>query len=145
MDIHLADCNFQHVGFYYVGIFHTIMDPKVFFQSKITTILLASMLVLIMIVTARLLLQKREVDREIQKLQSQANEVQKSNQQLSELIKYLNTPEYAEKEAREKLNLRKEGEHVVVLPKDSDEQVAGANVADQSNPKLWFNYFFGNK
>ena len=119
------------------------MDPKVLLQSKVTTFLLAGMLILVMLITSKLLLQKREVDREIQNLQAESEQLQTNNRQLSELIKYLNTPEYADKEAREKLNLRKEGEYVVVLPKDVGEQIAGANIQDQaSNPKRWFNYFF---
>ncbi len=120
------------------------MDPKTLLQSKITTVLLSGMLILVMVVAARLLLQKQEVDREISKLQAETDAIEKNNRQLSELIQYLGTAEYAEKEAREKLNLKKEGEHVVVLPKDSSENMVATNTVDnESNPKKWFNYFFG--
>jgi len=104
------------------------------------------MLVLIMFVTAKLLLQKREVENEIAKLDSRVQEINKDNQELSELIKYLNTPEYAERQAREKLNLKKEGEQVVVLPPtESEGNVAGISEESIPNYKRWYNYFFGDK
>ena len=123
------------------------MDLKHFLQTRWATALLGAMLILVMFVTAKLLLQKRAVDNEIAQLQAKADEIHKSNQEISELIKYFNTPEYAERQAREKLNLKKEGEHVVVLPKDSEDhaEVAGVSVETQSNSQKWFNYFFGDK
>jgi cell division protein FtsB len=86
---------------------------------------------------------KIEVDKEINKLKAQADRIQKDTDDLSSLIKYLNTPEYAEREAREKLNLKKEGEFVVVL--QTQENVAGANAGlekEPSNPQKWLEYFF---
>jgi cell division protein FtsB len=89
-------------------------------------------------------MQKRQVDSEISRLTEQSTRLTQDNSQLSELIKYLDTPEYKEQEAREKLNLKKPGEEVVVLPQDTDAgQVASAQAAhNESNPKKWFNYFF---
>ena len=92
-------------------------------------------------------MQKREVDSEVARLQSQSDNLNNSNKELSELIKYLETPEYKEKEAREKLNLKKEGEQVVVLP-DSSELDVNGNVASANtspNPTKWFDYFFSIK
>lgn len=116
---------------------------QAFLKSKIATALLTLVLIFVMIITAKILVQKRVVDREIGKLQSQMERIKKDNEQLSSLIQYLNTPEYQEKEAREKLNLKKDGEFVVVLPQGD---VAAAsqqnNQTETSNYKLWFNYFF---
>ncbi len=121
------------------------MDLKTFLQSRLATVLLAGMLIFAMIVTAKLLIQKREVDKEITVLQNRADAVHNDNEQLSELIKYLDTPEYAERQAREKLNLKKDGEFVVVLPDDSNiNQFNQAENVDSTPPyKKWFNYFFG--
>lgn len=109
------------------------------------TAVLLGMLGLVMLVSARLIIQKQEVDKEIAQLQAKADKINSQNQELSELIKYLNTPEYTDRQAREKLNLKKEGEHVVVLPKDSenDGTVAGANLDSRPNYKKWYDYFFG--
>ncbi len=116
-----------------------------FLKTRFATVVLSATLVLVMIITARILVQKKIVDREIAKLQVQMERIKKDNEQLSSLIQYLNTPEYQEKEAREKLNLRKEGEVVVVLPQ---EKIAAAgneqNLSKPSNIKLWFDYFFNN-
>ncbi|HYC80110.1 MAG TPA: septum formation initiator family protein [Candidatus Binatia bacterium] len=119
------------------------MDLQSFFKSKFATGILLAVFGVVAVVTFELYWQKREVDSEIRRLQGQADSLEKDNQQLSDLIKYLGTQEYQEKEAREKLNLKREGEEVVVLPEDDDlGQVAQANIDNTSNPKKWFNYFF---
>jgi cell division protein FtsB len=117
---------------------------KEFLNSKIATLVLSVVLVLVMIMAAKILVQKRVIDNEVAKLQKQMDKAKQDNEQLSSLIQYLNTPEYKEKEAREKFNLAKEGEHVVVLPQG---ETAGASTQSNTetkpaNYKLWFNYFF---
>jgi cell division protein FtsB len=117
-----------------------------FLKTKIATVLLSGVLIFVMVITARILVQKRVVDREIAKLQSQMDRIKKDNEELSSLIQYLNTPEYQEKEARDKLNLRKDGEYVVVLPQ-GDVASASQEQNNQNKPsnfKLWFNYFFNH-
>ena len=117
-----------------------------FLKSRIATIALSAVLIFVMVITARIFVQKRVVDREIVKLQNQMERVKKDNEQLSSLIQYLNTPEYQERQAREKLNLKKDGEFVVVLPQGN---TAGAEATQTmaekpSNYELWFNYFFNH-
>jgi cell division protein FtsB len=138
-------CNIGYVDVQHVGIICYLMDSKTLLQSRLLTVLLSGVLILVMVIAARLIIQKREVDAEIGKLKAEAEKVEKSNQELSSLIKYLDTPEYAELQAREKLNLKKEGEQVVVLPRETVEpQVLGESSGDPvSNPIKWFNYFFG--
>ena len=118
-----------------------------FIRSKLATLVLIGILGLVMFGTAKILVQKRTIDREIAKLEAQMEKVKKDNNQLSSLIQYLNTPEYQEKSAREKLNLRKDGEQVVVLPAGQD---AGTVTEQQPEPpkpnyQEWFDYFFNNK
>jgi cell division protein FtsB len=120
------------------------MEIQTILRSKLATVGFLIVFAVIAIITFELYWQKREVDSEVARLQTQANTLQKDNQQLSDLIKYLGTTEFQEKEAREKLNLKKEGEEVVVLPSDEEMNgmVASANLENQPNPKKWFNYFF---
>ena len=107
--------------------------------------ILLPVLIFVMVITARIFSQKRQIDSQIRKLQQQADKIKKDNDQLSYLVKYLNTPEYQEKQAREKLNLRKDGEYVVVLPQKRDKKDLTQTVAEkESNFKKWFNYFFSN-
>lgn len=120
------------------------MDFLDLLKSKLATIALILVFGAVAFVTTELYMQKRQVDSEIARLQEQSNNLNRDNQQLSELIKYLDTQEYKEREAREKLNLKRPGEEVVVLPEDTGNgQVASVNI-DIPNPQKWFNYFFSN-
>lgn len=116
-----------------------------FLKTRIATVLLSSILIVALFVTAKLLWQKREIDKQISALSTRADKIRGENEQLSELVKYLSTPEFQEKEAREKLNLQKEGEIVVGLPQNEVEQVASASTNEQvSIPRKWYNYFFNH-
>jgi cell division protein FtsB len=120
------------------------MNLQSILRSKFTTGLLVVLFCAVAFITVELYWQKREVDSEVKRLQTQADAVSKDNEKLSELIKYLDTPEYKEKEAREKLNLKKEGEQVVVLPESNNNSAQNASdLANQrSNPNKWLDYFF---
>jgi cell division protein FtsB len=63
-------------------------------------------------------------------------EVKKKNQELKERLAQVQTPQYMEKEAREKLGMGKEGEVVVIVPAD---EVSTANkvVSKQGNEPNW--------
>lgn len=88
--------------------------------------------------------QKREVDKEIKQLQAKGDEINRKNLELEEFAKYLDTPEYAERQAREKLNLKKEGEVVVGLPSATQlDAVNGEGQNTESNLDKWINHFFG--
>jgi cell division protein FtsB len=120
------------------------MHFKDLFKSKFVTVMLMICFSAVAYITGDLYMQKVQVDSEIAKLDQQARELSDSNDSLSELIKYMNTQEYKEKEAREKLNLKRPGEQVVVLPSPDDGKVIGANTDTEqlSNPRKWLNYFF---
>ncbi len=119
------------------------MSFEGFIKSRFATWILGIGLVFVMILAARVLVQKYRVDKEIAQLQSQVEKVKKDNEQLSNLIQYFNTPEYREKQAREKLNLKKDGEFVVGLPENSD-QADSSQPKPESNFKKWLKYFFSN-
>lgn len=121
------------------------MDLQSLLKSKFITVILFVIVSAVGLLTIQLYLQKKEVDSEVKRLSDKAASLQKDSQELSELIKYLNTPEYQEREAREKLNLKKPGEEVVVLPEHTDGLVASASTNTESNPKKWFNYFFNKQ
>lgn len=62
------------------------------------------------------------------------SELKQENSELKKKLIEVNTPEFVEKQAREKLNLQKEGEIVVVLPK---EEVAGVSANLEEEPAHW--------
>lgn len=111
-------------------------------------------LVLIGISLGKETYRKRQIQKEIENLQS---EIQKTNQENSELgnfISYLSTQEFQEKEAREKLNLQKENERMIVLRKELEQkketengnQESGAGLIEDKSPnwQKWLKFFFGN-
>ncbi len=114
-----------------------------FLKTKIGTVVLSLALVGVGFLTLNSLLAKYRIDKQIRQLQARADQVQGQNQSLSDLVNYLNTDQYKEKVAREQLNLKKDGEYVVALPQNQQEQVAAASTETQkSNTEKWFNYFF---
>lgn len=122
------------------------MTWQQFLKSRGITWLLSLALIFVLFLTVRMFLQKYQIDKEIKKLEAETEKVKRDNEQLAGLIQYLQTPEYQEKQAREKLNLKKDGEMVVVLP-DTDKREADQNQSQQpkANYKQWFDYFFGQK
>jgi cell division protein FtsB len=119
------------------------MTWQSFIRSRVTTVLMSIALLFVMVLAAKILIQKYKIDQEVAKMQNQVQTIKKDNLQLGDLIKYFNTADYQEKAAREQLNLKKDGEFVVGLPQ-SDGAVSGVQTqaANSSNFKNWFNYFF---
>ena len=92
----------------------------------------------------------RQIEQQVSDLQQDAQRIQKDNDDLSSKIAYLQTPEFQQRVAKDKLNMQLPGENVVVVnqaPK-SDQTVASAPVATDEttdttpNYIRWWNYFF---
>ncbi|MFC1663291.1 septum formation initiator family protein [Patescibacteria group bacterium] len=100
----------------------------------------------------------KEIDRRINisqektDLETQIAALQGRNTELTDIIDYLQSDEYAEEEARLKLGLKKPGENVLrivgVENTDDIEKVnnnnQGDNNKDITNPIKWWNYFINN-
>ncbi len=92
-----------------------------------------------------------QIDQEIEKLRQEAGKIQANNRELQEKIAYFKTQDFQEKVAKEKLNLQKPDEQVVIVkpspsyetgeqkPSDNQEPEAVQNIP---NYKKWWNYFF---
>lgn len=90
---------------------------------------------------------------EVLRLREEAERIKSETERLDDRIAYMRTPEYAEREIKEKLNLKKPEENVAIVrpgvrPKEEEsEEVASipsrvsATVAE-SVPKKWWNFFF---
>jgi len=119
------------------------------FKSKFFLFLLVVGLFGAGVSIARELRSSYEVSMQIRQLQSQIQELENHNTELAGLLTYLESPEYQEQEARQKLNLQKPGEHVVILP---EVEVPAKKIPTnptlevelKSNWKNWWNYFFSN-
>ena len=97
---------------------------------------------------------KYQIQKEVEELEEQAEELSQGNQKLRGLINYFGTKNFSEKEARGKLNVKKEGETLVILrsqearEEDQEKQQKEAEeerLLEIPNPLKWWNYFFEDK
>ena len=65
----------------------------------------------------------------------------KKNEELKKILKSVQSPEFIEKQAREKLNMGKRGEVVVVLPKTENQRPKIEN-EELPNWQKWYKLFF---
>jgi cell division protein FtsB len=95
--------------------------------------------------------ENKSIQNRIDKLQSDLQAEEQKQAQLEAARDYTQTDLFVEEEARNRLNLKKEGEIVVSLPPERipvlEEVVAQQQAIEefekQPNPQKWFQYFFG--
>ncbi len=109
--------------------------------SNVFTIILVVLLAWSFVRATKEILLRYEINQEIKHLEGQLADLEGKTDKVDQLISYLKTDEYIEKEARLKLNLSKPGEKQINLaPTDQEHQ---QQVIDRrSNVLKWFNYFF---
>jgi len=97
------------------------------------------------------IVRRRSVQSEIGRLELQIDQLEKQNIRLADVLKDMTTDNYAEKEARKKLDLQRPGETVILLPNlDTNELVVTQNSESEThspqstNPEKWWTFFFGN-
>lgn len=88
-----------------------------------------------------------QVQREVQRLESEVQELQKGVIELGQLNDYFRTDDYQERLARENLNYKAPGEAVVLLPdeelsSESQPQKEQQNKFEDSLPMRWWKLFF---
>jgi len=120
-----------------------------FFLAGITVI------VLIGISLGKETYRKRQIQKEIENLQIEIQSLNQENSEINNLISYFSTKEFEEKEAREKLNLQKEDERMIILRKELESQknekkeesapIQAPEEDKSPNWKKWIEYFFASK
>ncbi len=79
--------------------------------------------------------------------QRELAEEQKRNKTLKKQLKLVESPEFVEKEARDRLFLSKPGENQIILPRDAIATTEATTAKTQSdlepNWRKWWNLFFG--
>ena len=101
-------------------------------------------LIFIALALGRETYRKYQVQEKIDELQQEVTSLEQNNQELNDMIAFLQTDEYRERQARQKLDLQKEGEQVVIVPEleDVEEEVDKGTEIALSNSEKWWNYFF---
>ncbi|MBI4837192.1 MAG: septum formation initiator family protein [Candidatus Portnoybacteria bacterium] len=133
------------------------------FKDKILTSKLLLFFLLLLLIYAgiacvRATYKKYQMVEQNNQLQAQIVFLQQENSKLNALKEFFTNKNFLEKEAKQRLNLKKEGENVVILPepevgKTSSSGVAAAGggggattVASQNAPghfwKKWWDYLF---
>ncbi len=128
-------------------------------QSKLTLALSCILVVLIGVSLGNIFLKNSEADKDIDTLRKEVSSLEENHRRLEEINTFFGTDFFAEKEARLKLGMRKEGEHVVVVqdgdvPRDVREKEEKSTILPsgkevfvshdkKSNPIQWWDYFFG--
>ncbi len=130
---------------------------KKILNSKAFLFFLLLAVIWVGLVSIKAYYRKHQLDQEIASLKEQIGKLGKQDQDLSQLIKYFNNQNYLEKEAKEELNLKAEGENVVMVPEaaigqelalqqttSSAEQLpAPQPPAEENNLIKWWKYLFG--
>ena len=130
---------------------------KNFFSFKLLLFLLLLIFIWFGLQLVRLTYKRHELNKEINNLKSEVERLEQSSGDLSQLMNYFNSADFLEREAKEKLNLKKEGENVVVVPEaaivqriNQESQTDSAKAEDKEekkeedgNPVKWWKYFFG--
>ncbi len=131
----------------------------IFSKQFLITLILIVLLVLFTLPLNKNWRQKRSIDKEIALLEQQVAEVENKNSNLRQVLDYMQSDQFVEKEARTKLNYKKPGEEVAVIenrdgqvsqPVTSVEGIFDLPPAPKptASPRLlgniekWLNYFF---
>lgn len=105
--------------------------------ERIVLVFLGIVFTLSMIRTVRSLATNYTRSRELEERKSQLLRVAKKHEELENSLKTVQSTAYIEKIAREKLDLVREGEYVVMLPSEDSQATAAAELTVQSNWDEW--------
>lgn len=120
-------------------------------SSKVFLFLVALILIWLVISVVRESYRKYQLTQEINQLKSEIERLEGSNQDLANLLEYFQQESFLEKEARLKLNLKKPGEKVVIVPRSEEEGIEIEPIKrteeeikkEKPNWLKWWKYFFG--
>jgi len=105
----------------------------------------------ILYISAKEIQRGRQIEQEIETLRQEAEKIENSNRNLQEKISYLGTQEFQERAAKEKLNLQKSDEKVVIVKPSVSREIIEENSADSEDDNMreeipnylkWYNQFF---
>ncbi len=121
------------------------MSSQQMVSSKITLVALSALLAYLGIAKFRQYQNQRQVEKQEQSLELQANALQSQNDKLSQQLQSVNSADYKEQVARELLGYKKQGEVVYGFSDAPATESQGQNSpAVTNNAQKWWSYFFGN-
>ena len=111
-------------------------------------IILGAVILVVLVVTYNLLVQINDAVKSGERLSEQADVVYKleaKNRELKSKLSQIQSPQFIEEQARNKLGLSKAGETIVIIPEEKLKQVLGVSESAQirlPNPLGWLRVFF---
>lgn len=118
---------------------------RFFSSQRVLAIIGLVFLLLIIFPLAKIYTQKHLVEQEINDVKKEIDNFESTNQDLKEMISYLESDQSLEEQARINLNLKRPGEKVIVIetPKISTtSDDVNKNTISESNFTKWWDYFF---
>lgn len=113
---------------------------------KAVLIVTAVVTIFLLLALAQEMNRRWQVQREVSRLEEEVGTMEKRVVELEQLNDYFRTSAYLERVAREKLNYRAPGEHVVLIPEDA---AIAAEPSEGSSPEhsvavweRWWRVFF---
>jgi len=118
-------------------------------RSKIFFIFLIPIFLALLVGIFQQFYHRYQVKKELDVLKAEVANYNKQKEDLNKLIDYYKNKSNLENEARVRLNLKKEGENVVIiLPTATSTENSGTlsqkNIENLPNYKQWWYYFFSN-
>lgn len=129
-----------------------------FFASKLILGGTLILLVLISVGLSKAVYKRYQIQKEIAAIRKEIEKAEGKNRELMQFIEYLKTSAFQEKMARQKLNLKREGENVIIVPSKKEDEETIIVKKDKNeeetpdlslhsrleNPKKWWHFFFSN-
>lgn len=136
---------------------------RILFNNKTVALLGLLIIAAISVPLYENIIKRYAINQEISGLQKEITSLEAKNSKLNQMIDYLESDQFVEEQARMNLNLKKEGENVVVIQNQAKDQnennsqktsdnkekliynIPGLEKAHPkivSNPEKWFKYFF---
>lgn len=119
-----------------------------FFTSRLFLVVIFTVIGLIIFGSIRTYYQDYKVKQEIASLRDEVDQLQKKKFQSMELLEYVTSDAFVEEKARTELNLKKPGEHVLIIPNTPKVETAQQRAPEISesgqnltNPIKWYYYF----
>jgi len=100
--------------------------------------------IILVVNSTKRILTFRATSMKVTEAQTRLEQLRRENEALKKELEYKKSDEFAEGEIRNKLGLIKEGETVVIIPKEEDQQVTTDNgQLTKPNWEKWRDLFFG--
>lgn len=124
---------------------HRTTVKKTFLRSRMVQGLIVLVGILLIFNLTRDIRRLLKASDQIKLAENQVRELEKENQQLEEKKEYYQSPEFIEEQARDKLNMAKPGETIVILPQNLEEVLGKTKKVtppELPNWQKWWKLFF---